>query len=238
MGFIDIHTHIVPDVDDGAKTFDESLNRIRYLKSMGIDTIIATPHKRTNLFEFKADKIRENFNLLNNLIVESNLDVRIYLGCEYYFGPDLFEDINNGSVYTLGNSKYILVEFPTFKFGNSDKESLFRVFTSGYKIIVAHIERHRYSLESFYTLEYLRDNSALFQCDIMSLGGLWGEQTRLFMEDLLKKGFVDIISTDTHCKEFEEELLRISFDRLKEIYGGDVRERFMGETVKKRLSLL
>jgi protein-tyrosine phosphatase len=205
---------------------------------MGIDTIIATPHKRTNLFEFKADKIRENFNLLNNLIVESNLDVRIYLGCEYYFGPDLFEDINNGSVYTLGNSKYILVEFPTFKFGNSDKESLFRVFTSGYKIIVAHIERHRYSLESFYTLEYLRDNSALFQCDIMSLGGLWGEQTRLFMEDLLKKGFVDIISTDTHCKEFEEELLRISFDRLKEIYGGDVRERFMGETIKKRLSLL
>jgi protein-tyrosine phosphatase len=205
---------------------------------MGIDTIIATPHKRTNLFEFKSDKIRENFNLLNNLIVESNLDVRIYLGCEYYFGPDLFEDINNGSVYTLGNSKYILVEFPTFKFGNSDKESLFRVFTSGYKIIVAHIERHRYSLESFYTLEYLRDNSALFQCDIMSLGGLWGEQTRLFMEDLLKKGFVDIISTDTHCKEFEEELLRISFDRLKEIYGGDVRERFMGETIKKRLSLL
>lgn len=238
MGLIDIHTHIIPDVDDGAKSFEESILRIKQLNLLGVDTIIATPHKRGHLFTFDKDKVRNNLNILENRLIEENIGVRILLGAEYYFGVDLFEDIGGNILYTLGNSKYVLVEFKNLRFSQQDKESLFRIFTSGYRIIVAHIERHRYNSESFATLDYLKNNSALFQCDIMSLSGLWGEESRLFIEELLNRNLVDIIATDVHCKDYEEELLDKGFNRLKELKGNESLERYMGENLKKRLNLL
>ncbi|MGC8926302.1 MAG: tyrosine-protein phosphatase [Myxococcota bacterium] len=238
MGFIDIHTHIIPNVDDGAKGFDEAIVRIRGLHSFGIDTIIATPHKRGELFDFDEELVKRNFNLLSNRLIEEGIGVKIYLGAEYYFGVDLFEDIGGNTLYTLGNSKYILVEFKSLRFSQQDRERLFRIFTSGYKIVVAHIERHRFNSESFSTLEYLKNNSALFQCDIMSLSGLWGEEARLFMEELLNRNLVDVIATDVHCKEFESGLLEKGFSRLKELRGDGSLESFMGEVLKKRLNLL
>ncbi len=238
MGYIDIHTHLIPDVDDGSRGFEDSIRTIRLLNKFGIDTIVATPHKRTGLFEFQRDKIIQNFQKLKERIAEEEIDTSLYLGCEYYYGPDLFEDISNKEVLTLGGSDYILVEFKSLRFSDQDRESLFRIFTSGYRIIVAHIERHRYNAESMASLDYLRDNSVLFQCDIMSLSGLWGEQVKLFMVELLKRGYVNIISTDVHCKEFEEDLLRKGFDTLKEIAGDDILEISMGEKIKKRLNLL
>ncbi len=238
MGFIDIHTHIIPDVDDGAESLRHSLERISFLMNKGIDHIVATPHKRSSLFNFDGEKVKQNFNQLVSTLDNEKIGVKVSMGAEYYFGVDLFEDIQNGSVYTLGNSRYILVEFPSFRFTKKDREGIFKVLTSGYRIVVAHIERHRFSSESFSTLEYLRDNSALFQCDIMSLSGLWGEQVRLFMEELIKRRYVDIISTDTHCKEFEDELLSKSFNRASELLGNDFMERYMGDSIKQRLGLL
>ncbi len=237
MGLIDIHTHIIPGVDDGAKNFEDSLATLKQLSDLGIDTIVATPHRRSSMFEYDEEIVRQNFNKLSNLIAENDLDIKIFLGAEYYFGPDLFDDINRKTVYTLGNSNYILVEFRSLRFTNQDKESLFRVITSGYNLIVAHIERNRFNSDSFSALEYLRDNSALFQCDIMSLSGLWGEQANLFMEELIKRNYVDVISTDVHCRDFEKELLIRGFKRLNDIRSG-LKDRCMGESIKKRLKLL
>ncbi len=237
MGFVDIHTHIIPDVDDGSKSFDDSISALIQLKEIGFDTIIATPHRRSSLFDFDREKIRKNFSELNNLVMMNNLNLRIYLGAEYYFGYDLFDDINNGMVYTLGNSNYILVEFRTLKFSNQDRENIFRILSYGYKIIVAHIERNKFNMDSFSGLDYLRDNSALFQCDIMSLSGLWGENVRLFMEELIKRKYVDIISTDIHCKDFEKDLLIKGFERLREIDDAFL-DAHMSENIKKRLGLL
>ena len=238
MGFIDIHTHIIPDVDDGSTEFEDSIKTIRLLSEFGIDTIIATPHKRTRLFEFHRGKIRENFEGLCEKVAGVGIGVRLYLGCEYYFDTDLFEDINNNEVLMLGNSKYILVEFGGLKFTNQDKESLFKIFTSGYKIVVAHVERNRFTSYSFVALDYLRDNSSLFQCDIMSLAGLWGDEARLFMEELIKRDYVDIISTDVHCKDFEEGLIKKGFQILEKIGGDGIQGKLMGENIKKRLNLL
>ncbi|MCX7958339.1 MAG: hypothetical protein N3B13_04765 [Deltaproteobacteria bacterium] len=237
LGYIDIHTHIIPDVDDGAKDFEDSIKTIRQLKEQGIDTIIATPHRRSNLFDFNREKIRNNFRELTRILDEQGLEVRLELGAEYYFGADLFEDISSGEVYTLGSSDYILVEFKNLRFTVQDKENLFRIFTSGYRVIVAHIERNRFNSESFSGLDYLRDNSALFQCDIMSLSGLWGEQARLFMEELIKRNYVDIVSTDVHCKDFESDLIERGFLRLSEVNNG-LKERCMGDNIKKRLGLI
>lgn len=238
MGFIDIHTHIIPDVDDGSRSFEESLRRIDFLRKRGFDKIIATPHKRASLFSFDDVRVRENLNHLVDLLREKDIDVDILVGAEYLFGVDLFEDLSKRNVYTLGDSKYILVEFDSFRFSPQDREGIFRVLTSGYRLVVAHIERQRFNSGTFSALEYLRDNAALFQCDLMSLSGLWGEEVRLFMEELIQRRYVDILSTDTHCKDFEDELLNISFRRAEELLGGDFMERYMGDSVKRRLGLL
>lgn len=237
MGLIDIHTHIIPDVDDGAKKLDDSIETISFLAELGIDTIIATPHRRSELFNFDSEKVKDNFNKLNNLILEKGLNTKIYLGAEYLFGPDLFEDISNNQIYTLGPSKYILVEFSNLKFSNQDKENLFRILTKGYKIVVAHIERYRFNSDSFHAIEYLRDNSVLLQCDIMSLAGLWGEQSKLFMQELIKRNYVDILSTDVHCKHFEKNLLKEGFEVIREI-DKNLLERYMGFSLKKKIGLL
>lgn len=238
MGFIDIHTHIIPDTDDGSRSFEDSLKRIDFLRKRGFDKIIATPHKRANLFSFDDVKIRENLHCLVDLLREKDIDVDILVGAEYLFGVDLFEDIEKGNVYTLGGSKYILVEFNSFRFSHQDREGIFRVLTSGYKLIVAHIERQRFNSDAFSALEYLKNNAVLFQCDLMSLSGLWGEEIRLFMEDLIERKYVDILSTDTHCKDFEDELLNRSFERAEELLGDDFMERYMGDNIKKRLGLV
>ncbi|MCX7944950.1 MAG: hypothetical protein N2746_10630 [Deltaproteobacteria bacterium] len=234
---MDIHTHIIPDVDDGPKNFEDSINIIRQLYQLGIDTIVATPHKRRSFFSFDDKKVIENFNELCGMIVERNLCVKLYLGAEYYFGTDLFEDINNNSPFVIGNSKYLLVEFKSLRFSSQDKENLFRIFTLGYKIIAAHIERNGFNSDSFEGIEYLKNNSVLLQCDLMSLSGLWGKEAKSFMEELIKRDFVDIISTDVHCRDFESKLLSEGFGILSSLAGG-APEKYMGLGIKKRLGLL
>ena len=136
---IDIHTHILPLVDDGATSFEMAIQMIKQEVNDGVKTIFLTPHYVKNTeFDIDLEIINKTFEELKEKVKELELDVELILGREVYFRDNLDYDL-----YTLNNSKYILVEFPMKSYFDIE-EAIYNLNVSGYKPIIAHIERYDY----------------------------------------------------------------------------------------------
>lgn len=134
-GIYDIHCHIVPGVDDGATDIGETVKLLRMEYEQGVRTVIATPHFRFRMFETPAEKVREQFRLVEKAASEISPDLHVYLGCEFHANMEMLPMLREQKVMTMAGSRYVLTEFYEFdgSAGFARMQSIMQAFRGGIK---------------------------------------------------------------------------------------------------------
>lgn len=185
---IDIHTHILPGVDDGAKDLEISLALLKEEIAQGVSTIYLTPHNNKNTKT--GPELKEKFQSF--LLETKDLNVTLKLGSEIYYYHDMIKDLNEGRILTMDNTKKVLVEFST-RTETDISEVVYELVRSGYTPIIAHIERYPYL--SKYDYAEIKDNGALIQVNASSFKSFG---SRRKMKYLLKNHLIDYVGSDCH----------------------------------------
>ncbi len=207
--FIDIHTHILPSVDDGAQSIETSIKMLEKEIEEGVAKVILTPHVQS-----RAQKVDRNgqilqFETLKSVVLESKLPIEIYLGAEILYRSHLEPEYEK---YTLGNSKYVLVEF-SMRDESPVEEIVYDISRMGFIPIVAHIERYPYLTTSDY--EMIKKTGALIQVNTSSILGLDKAVNKKKVLKMIKEGYVDLISSDCHDLELRKPNLKTCYTYLK-----------------------
>jgi len=191
---LDIHCHILPGVDDGAKDWDTALEMCRIAQQDGITHIIATPHANAQ-YSYHRAKHRVVLNELQTKFP----DLRFSLGCEFHLSYENVESaLQDPDHYTIGDSRFLLTELSDYGTPTQFKEMLFRLHCRGFTIVIAHPERNSI-LEQYRELAAeLVAMGCLLQITGDSLYGAWGRTARKLSEDYLVAGLVSFISSDAH----------------------------------------
>jgi len=195
---IDLHAHILPAVDDGPADLEESLDMIREAAEDGIGTICATPHllEKPSLRQLKL--FEERFSELVQAIEKERLPVRLVLGAEVYFQPDMEPMPEHIALTINGTGRYLLYEFPMQGIPHGAEQIIFRLVINGTIPILAHPERNLSVLSDETVLEPLLHSGTLLQINAGSLEGRFGRRVKKCALSLLKKGMVHFIGSDAH----------------------------------------
>ena len=191
---IDLHCHILPGLDDGAQTLEDSLDMARVAAGDGIHTIAATPH--ADLWGANPDQadLEDRVAQLQAALDTQGIPVRIVPGLENHLTPELV----SGQVVPLNHTGFILVELPFEEFPFYVEEALFQLQLKGYAPILAHPERNAVLRSTHDVLRGLVERGILAQLTAASLLGVFGRKTREASEDFLRDGLVQVLATDSH----------------------------------------
>lgn len=177
----DIHCHILPGVDDGAKDMDMALSMIEKEIDAGVETIILTPHFRKEMFEPDMEDI---WNAYDELLYETRYkNIRLYLGCEFHANMEMVETLDNDLRPTLADSRYVLTEFAHNSTRAFMKERADALLMSGYRPIIAHIERYRATRKDFDLIEDLIEMGCEVQVNADAIIGRDGLGAAAFLQE-------------------------------------------------------
>ena len=191
---IDLHCHILPFLDDGAQSLPESLAMARMAVDSGVVAMAATPH----CIEGNAAEVRDRVLLLREVLEEEEIPLRIFLGMEIFGTENTPALLRSGSLLTLNNSRYPLIEFGFRGLGERETEILWDVIQAGYRPIVAHPERYEYIQEKPELIDLWFNMGCLLQVNRGSLMGRFGSEPRHMAMELVKRGFACAVASDGH----------------------------------------
>ena len=208
-GFVDIHNHILPGIDDGAKTVKDSIAMIRGFESFGISHFIATPHIMTDYYPNTRESINDALDLLKIELLKAGIDnVSIQVAAEHMI-DDKFENIlEEGAVLPL-RKDYILVEMSYLQASINLITALEETKRKGYFPILAHPERYLYYKNNPGMFSYLKNRGTMLQLNMLSLGKYYGHETHKIALHVLGENLVDFIASDVHHMKHLKELSRI-----------------------------
>ena len=210
---IDIHTHVIPNVDDGSPNLETSLEMIKHEISIGVDTIYCTPHHIYHRYEKSVEEIKKAFQTLKEAVEKEKLPIKLYLGQEicYTHREDILGMLKAGKLLTLNNTNRVLLEFSFTREPEDLLDILYNFSINGYEVIIAHIER--YECISYDKVVALINEGAKIQINSNSYLGLTTWKEKRFVKKLLKKGLVDYVASDTHS--FRPSTLDKSYKKIK-----------------------
>lgn len=194
---VDMHCHLIPGIDDGVKTIEESVSVIKSLKDLGYKKIITTPHIMSDYYRNTPEIILSGLALVREALLRENIDIEIDAAAEYYADYEFNQKLQKEKLLTLGDN-YLLFELSYFQPSESIEEIVFNIQTSGYKALLAHPERYVYWHGNFDMYKKLKDRGVFFQLNINSLCGHYSVQVKKIAEKLIHNGMIEFIGTDTH----------------------------------------
>jgi len=201
----DIHSHILPGLDDGAQNISESLFLVNELYKLGFSRLIATPHVMSDFYQNTPEMILEKTKELSIAAKQNNIPVQITAGAEYYIDFEFQDKIKNEGLLTFGDN-YLLFELSLTNPPSELFKTLFDLQVAGYKLIIAHPERYIYwhnDMENYYKL---KDRNILLQLNIISLSGAYSKPVKKMAEKLIRNNLVDLLGTDTHNPDNIEQI--------------------------------
>lgn len=198
MGFIDIHAHLVPGVDDGSKSNKETVEMVKLAFQAGITTMIATPHYSKGFQDYETDDIKKYCRALEKFVQKNvSPDFRIYAGQEIFYSERSLEMIQSGEVISLADSQYILLEFAPEVTYSLLYQALREIAMTPYYPVLAHVERY-VCLRDVERIEELKNLGVMLQMNYAHIGGSWFDADTKWCRQMLKAGYIDILSTDMH----------------------------------------
>lgn len=191
---IDFHSHILPDIDDGSRSMEETLEILREAKDVGFNKIISTSHYFERYYECNEE---ERKKLLEN--VQNNFnEIAFYLGNEIYVTENMVQLIKDKEASTINNSNYVLFELPMNNKVMRAKETIYRLIENEYIPIIAHPERYSYVQNDIEYVRELSDMGALFQANYGSVIGMYGQKAKKTVKKLLKEDLIQFLGSDVH----------------------------------------
>ena len=210
---IDVHTHILYDVDDGSDTLEESIAILKKAIRSGVTDIILTPHY-TDKSEYDKSKVDSAFKVLKEKVNELNLDVKLYLGNEIAVYGNINEILSDENVSTLAGSKYMLIEFPMSTDVSYVIDTIYEIKLKGYIPVIAHPERCECFKKNEKLIEEAVNHGALLQCNTGSIIEQYGKTAKRIVTKLLKEHLVTFLATDEKREKNSryDELLRVEVE--------------------------
>ncbi|MFX0548406.1 tyrosine-protein phosphatase [Hathewaya histolytica] len=195
---LDIHSHIIPGVDDGAKNLSESLKMIYMAIKGGTKTIIATPHYNRGIYEVSYSEQIKNLHDLKVEVVKKALDIEIILGQEVFLDHSVVELLESGEIGPISNTNYMLVETDIREYDKSILDYIYELRVRDITPILAHPERYIYIQNNPTILNEFVKEGCLFQVNGGSIKGLFGKDAKKTAEILINKGFCNFLGSDAH----------------------------------------
>ena len=225
---VDMHSHLLPGLDDGSPNMKTSLELIRALYKLGYRKLITTPHVMSDLYPNNKGLIRHRLGHLRGAIKKAKIKIEIEAGAEYLMDENFGALVDNDEIQSFGNN-YVLVEMSFISEPPELHNHLFKLQTKGYRPILAHPERYLYMKSNFEKYEQIKNTGCLLQLNLLSLIGHYGKPTREVAIKLLKKGMIDFLGTDLH-HERHAALLEKALDD-KNVQKALSEHQFMNDTL-------
>lgn len=203
---VDMHSHLIPGIDDGSKTMEESLLLIKRLSDFGLRKIITTPHIMSEYYKNTPEIIHMGLEDLRKSVKSEGISIEIEAAAEYYMDEIFLEKIKRGDELLSFGDRYILVETGFINKPQMLLEIIFQLEMAGYRPILAHPERYQYLIQDKALLEDLVDRNILFQVNLLSLTGFYSKQVKDFGEMLIERNLVRFFGTDCHNERYLDML--------------------------------
>jgi|SRR5690625_945198 len=224
---IDIHCHILPGIDDGAQTEADSIRMAKAAVEEGIHTIIATPHHKNGQFDNNRTSIIQYTEILNHLLVNEGIPLTVVPGQETRINGDMIQDLQDGELLPLNDTKYVFVEFSSGHVPHFSKPLMYDIQVAGYTPIIVHPERNRELIENPAKLYEFVRNGALTQVTAGSVIGKFGKNIRKFTHQLIDHSLTHFIASDAHNTTSRAFWLNDAYQEVKKEFGNDYFYMFM-----------
>ena len=216
---IDFHSHILPNIDDGSKSVEETFNLIKEAESVGFDSIISTSHYIENYYESPVAERQEWINALSGALQKENINVNLYLGNEVYFSENIIKLLNENKITTINNSKYMLFEFPINVRPINVYDVIYEMIQNKITPILAHPERYRFVQQDTSLIYDLLEKGVLMQSNFASIIGWYGEKAEILARKFLESNMISFLGTDVHKQNTIYPKIPKILERIKEIIG-------------------
>jgi protein-tyrosine phosphatase len=195
---VDMHSHLLPGIDDGAKTIEESEELIRSFSALGYKKLITTPHVMSDAYRNTPEIIFQKLGDVRSMLKEKNIQVELEAAAEYYLDEAFFEMVTKDQPLLTFGKNYLLFETNFLTEPFQLKEFIFKAITKGYKVILAHPERYLYLQTNFSKIEDLLSRGVLLQLNMSSISGYYSKEAQRTAFKLIDRGWVHWLGSDCH----------------------------------------
>jgi protein-tyrosine phosphatase len=216
---VDIHSHILPEVDDGPKSWDVCVAMCHAAAADGITHMVATPHANDR-YHYDREYLQGLVTQLQQLVGDTP---KISLGCDFHLSIDNIQDaLAHPTRYVIEGTRYLLVEFSNYSVPQQTTDSFLKLGDCGITAIITHPERNPILRESLQRVVEWAEQGCVIQMTGSALTGFWGERTRRAAQWLLERQAVHVLATDAHDLEKRVPILSSSRDAAAEICGNEI----------------
>lgn len=225
---IDIHSHILPCLDDGAQSVEQSLRMFRIAANEGITEIIATPHCYGHKKSATPQRIQESVVQMQKELQQENIRIRLYVGNEIYYRYGVEEELEKGNIYTLAGSRYVLVEFHPGEDYPYILRGLNNLSCYGYSPILAHVERYENLFAKKGRVEELKNTGVQMQINASSIVAKgFGNTYRSRAFSLIKSQIADYVATDAHSDRHRAPFMQACETLLQKKVGHEYTQKLL-----------
>lgn len=218
---MDIHTHLLPGVDDGAADMEETIRMLKLAKEQGIRTIIATPHFGLQNNEKSVEQLVESKDKVQQEAAAIDPGIKIHLGNELYYRDSVLQEVISGNALTLAGSRYVLIEFSVRTDYKTLYQGLNKFIMAGYAPILAHVERYHCLMEKEDRIEEIREQGTYIQMNSSSLIGSFLNRSINQHRRILKNRLLHFIATDCHNCSSRAPYLEKAFQTVEKLTDGE-----------------
>ena len=217
----DIHSHILPEIDDGSRSMQETMSMLQMASEEGITHMVATPHYKMGRGSADGGTIKRLLADVKKEAEDRGIDIKLFSGNEVYYNSELADRFRNGRICTINDSQYVLVEFSPIDQFSYIRNGLDDIIGMGYRPILAHVERYECLVKQPDNVRYLKALGVGIQVNASSVTGESGLGIKRFVHRLLKEELVDYIGTDAHGADVRRPSVKKCIFMLYKKYDGD-----------------
>lgn len=224
----DIHSHLIPGIDDGSPNMETSVKLVKKFVALGYKKVVTTPHIMCDYYNNTPDKILKGLDELREELFRQNITVDISAAAEYNLDDGLQTLIDKKDILTFGDN-HVLFELPFMQEPRNLQEIIFNFQMAGYKPILAHPERYTFWYDEFEKYDELKSRGVLLQMNLLSLTNHYSPQTRKVAEKMVDANLVDAVGTD--CHRIEHLMMLEDHLNLKHIHKLANQEKLLNKTL-------
>lgn len=225
--WIDIHSHILPTVDDGSVSIQQTRRMLEIANAEGIGHIITTPHYRTFGRNTEIDELQRKLTLVQEEARNVDANFKVELGNELYYSDEIIEHLKSKKALTLANTRYVLVEFLVSESFKNIRSGLYRFFLQGYIPILAHLERYECFYDNSKYVKELIELGVFMQMNISSLLGSRIDRNVNYCRKLLRMGYIHFLGTDSHSDQHRAPRMKEGAEFIRKQYGSELVTRLL-----------
>lgn len=242
---IDVHSHVLPGIDDGARNMDMSIQMLRKAEQEGTEAVVMTPHFCRGYGEASSVQVRELTERLKEQMKHEGISLELHPGQEVFLTDSTIRDLEQGIIMGINDTRYMLVELPMDEIPKHAMEVLYELRVRGMKPMLAHPERYAYVMKDVTVLNRFIEEGCLFQLNSGSIEGVFGKEVRNTAETLLKSGAYCFLGSDAHSTGRRTTGLREAAAIMEKLQKGSVdvmmensRKMLKGEELNVKMNKL